>query len=61
MQIPYLHYANTDDIREIEIIMKQELVSLSEVSEIVGAIIQANNNKSDSKIYFPKEIKNHKK
>lgn len=54
IQIPYLHYGNSDDIREIEIIMNDQLVPLSEVSEIVGAIIQSNNNKIDSKIYYPK-------
>jgi len=53
IQVPYLHYGNKDDIREIEIIMNDKLVSLSEVSEIVGAIIQSNNNKMDSKIYYP--------
>lgn len=54
MQIPYLHYGNKDDIREIEIIKNEQLVFLSDVSEIVGAIIQSDKNKSDSKIYFPK-------
>lgn len=54
IQIPYLHYGNKDDIREIEIIRHDYLVPLSEVSEIVGAITQAKNNKIDSKIYYPK-------
>ena len=50
IQIPYLHYGNKDDIREIEIIMHNRLVPLSEVSEIVGAITHSKNNKIDSKI-----------
>ena len=53
MQIPYLHYGKSEDIREIEIIMNDYLVPLSEVSEIVGAIIQSNHNKNDPKIYYP--------
>lgn len=53
MQIPYLHYGQGDDIREIEIIAGNRLVSLADVSEIVGAIIHSKNNKVDSKIYYP--------
>lgn len=53
IQIPYLHYGKSEDIREIEIIQNDQFVPLSEVSEIVGAIIQSNHNKSDSKIYYP--------
>lgn len=56
MQIPYLHYGNKDDIREIEIIKGHQLTSLPDVSEIVGAIIKAKENKTDSKIYYPETI-----
>lgn len=56
IQIPYLHYGNKDDIREIEIIMHDQLTSLPDVSEIVGAIIKSKDNKIDSKIYYPKTV-----
>lgn len=56
MQIPYLHYGHSDDIREIQIITERGLVSLSTVSEIVGAIIHSKKNKVDSKIYYPQII-----
>lgn len=54
IQIPYLHYGNSDDIREIQIITESGLVCLSTVSEIVGAIIHSKKSKVDSKIYYPK-------
>lgn len=53
-QIPYRYYGNTNDIGEIQIMMKDGLKALPEVSEIVGAITNAKKKKNDYKIFFPK-------
>lgn len=53
-QIPYRYYGKNDDIGEIQILAKDTLQALPEVSEIVGAIINSKRNKKDYKIFYPK-------
>lgn len=52
-QVPYQYYGNSDEIGEIEIIDKDEIVALPEVSEIVWAIIHSKKHKDDHKIFYP--------
>ncbi len=55
-QIPYLHYG--DNFNEIEILDRHNQLSpLPLKSEIVSAILNSKNYKSDQKVFFPKEIK----
>lgn len=53
-QVPYHHYGNSNDISEIQIMVKEQLVALSDISEIVGAITSSNKRKIDQKIFYPK-------
>ncbi len=55
-QIPYLHYG--DNFNEIEILDRHDQLSpLPQKSEIVSAILNSKNYKSDQKVFFPKELK----
>lgn len=57
-QIPYLHYGETGELNEIEILsIDGKLSPLPTKSEIVSAILNSKQYKSDKKIFFPKEIK----
>lgn len=57
-QIPYLHYGETGELNEIEILTSDgKLSPLPSQSEIVSAIVNSKQFKSDKKIFFPKEIK----
>lgn len=58
-QIPYKHYGTEGAIEDIKILMddKDTLKDLPDVSEIVGAIVRSKRNKTDQKVYYPKEIK----
>ena len=53
-QIPYRYYGDKGDIGEIEILLKDGLKALPEVSEIVGAITNSKKSKKDHKIFYPK-------
>lgn len=53
-QIPYRYYGDKGDIGEIEILLKDGLKALPEVSEIVGAITNSTKSKKDHKIFYPK-------
>lgn len=58
-QIPYLHYGQSGELSEIEILSPDgELSPLPIKSEIVSAILNSKKYKSDKKVFFPKEIKN---
>lgn len=53
---PYLHYG--DNFNEIEILDRHgQLSPLPSKSEIVSAILNSKNYKSDQKVFFPKELK----
>ncbi|UTY39725.1 HD domain-containing protein [Allocoprobacillus halotolerans] len=57
-QIPYLHYGESGELSEIEILDNEGCLSpLPMKSEIVSAILNSKRFKSDQKIFFPKEIK----
>lgn len=57
-QEPYLHYGETGELREIEILDQEGRLSpLPSQSEIVSAILNSKQFKSDKKVFFPKEIK----
>ncbi len=57
-QIPYLHYGEGRELNEIEILDRYgQLSPLPLKSEIVSAILNSKQYKSDKKIFFPKEIK----
>jgi hypothetical protein len=57
-QIPYLHYGESGELNEIEILLSDGTLSpLPECSEIVSAILNSKQFKSDKKVFFPKEIK----
>lgn len=58
-QIPYKHYGTDGAIEDIKILMDDQktLKDLPEVSEIVDAIVRSKRNKTDQKVYYPKEIK----
>jgi len=57
-QVPYLHYGETGELNEIEILTPDGLLSpLPSQSEIVSAILNSKQFKSDKKVFFPKEIK----
>lgn len=57
-QVPYLHYGETGELSEIEILsLSGELSPLPSKSEIVNAIVNSKQFKSDKKVFFPKEIK----
>ena len=57
-QIPYLHYGESGELSEIEILDSEGCLSpLPMKSEIVSAILNSNRFKSDQKVFFPKEIK----
>lgn len=57
-QVPYLHYGESGELSEIEILSPTgELSPLPEKSEIVSAILNSKMYKSDKKVFFPKEIK----
>ena len=57
-QVPYLHYGESGELSEIEILSPSgELSPLPSKSEIVSAILNSNLYKSDKKVFFPKEIK----
>ena len=51
-QIPY-HYGSHHKIAEIQILKNDEIVDLTSVSEIVGAISNSKNSKQDDKVFFP--------
>lgn len=53
-QVPYRYYGDEGDIGEIEIVLKNGLKALPEVSEIVGAITNSTKKKNDHKLFFPK-------
>lgn len=53
-QVPYRYYGKNDEVGEIQIISKEVLRALPEVSEIVGAITNSEKNKNDHKIFYPK-------
>lgn len=57
-QIPYTHYGTMGAIEDIKILMDKQgtLKDLPEVSEIVDAIVKSKRNKTDQKIYYPKEM-----
>lgn len=58
-QIPYLHYGESGELSEIEILDSEGCLSpLPMKSEIVSAILNSKRFKSDQKVFFPKEIKN---
>lgn len=57
-QIPYLHYGESGELSEIEILTPEgKLFSLPDCSEIVSAILNSKKYKSDKKVFFPKEMK----
>lgn len=57
-QIPYLHYGKSGELSEIEILSQDNTLSpLPQKSEIVSAILNSKQFKSDKKVFFPKEIK----
>ncbi len=57
-QVPYLHYGQSGELNEIEILDNQgQLSPLPQKSEIVSAILNSKQFKSDQKIFYPKEIK----
>lgn len=57
-QIPYLHYGESGELSEIEILDTDgHLSPLPSKSEIVAAILNSKQFKSDQKVFFPKEIK----
>lgn len=57
-QEPYLHYGESGELREIEILDHNNRLSpLPSKSEIVSAILNSKQFKSDKKVFFPKEIK----
>lgn len=57
-QVPYLHYGESGELSEIEILSPSgELSPLPSKSEIVSAILNSKLYKSDKKVFFPKEIK----
>lgn len=58
-QIPYKHYGTEGAIEDIKILMDDQktLKDLPEVSEIVDAIVRSKRNKTDQKVYYPKELK----
>lgn len=57
-QVPYLHYGQTRELNEIEILSPDGTLSpLPTKSEIVSAILHSKQFKSDKKVFFPKEIK----
>lgn len=57
-QIPYLHYGESGELSEIEILDSDgKLSPLPMKSEIVSAILNSKRFKSDQKVFFPKEIK----
>lgn len=57
-QVPYLHYGETGELSEIEILsVNGDLSPLPSKSEIVSAILNSKRYKSDKKVFFPKEIK----
>ena len=57
-QIPYLHYGESGELSEIEILDTDGYLSpLPIKSEIVAAILNSKQYKSDKKVFFPKEIK----
>lgn len=57
-QVPYLHYGESGELSEIEILSPSgELSPLPSKSEIVSAILNSKLYKSDRKVFFPKEIK----
>ena len=57
-QIPYLHYGESGELSEIEIVDSEGCLSpLPMKSEIVSAILNSKRFKSDQKVFFPKEIK----
>ena len=57
-QVPYLHYGESGELSEIEILSTHgELSPLPSKSEIVSAILNSKLYKSDKKVFFPKEIK----
>lgn len=57
-QVPYLHYGESGELSEIEILSPDgQLSPLPSKSEIVSAILNSKLYKSDRKVFFPKEIK----
>ena len=57
-QVPYLHYGESGELSEIEILDREgQLSPLPSKSEIVSAILNSKKFKSDQKVFFPKEIK----
>ncbi|MEG0275936.1 MAG: HD domain-containing protein [Coprobacillus sp.] len=57
-QVPYLHYGKSGELSDIEILsVNGELSPLPRKSEIVSAILNSKQYKSDKKVFFPKEIK----
>lgn len=57
-QVPYLHYGESGELSEIEILdLDGQLSPLPSKSEIVSAILNSKKFKSDKKVFFPKEIK----
>lgn len=57
-QVPYLHYGESGELSDIEILsVNGELSPLPSKSEIVSAILNSKQYKSDKKVFFPKEIK----
>lgn len=57
-QVPYLHYGQSGELSEIEILDTDgNLSPLPIKSEIVAAILNSKQYKSDKKVFFPKEIK----
>lgn len=57
-QVPYLHYGESGELSEIEILdLDGNLSPLPSKSEIVSAILNSKKFKSDKKVFFPKEIK----
>jgi len=56
-QVPYTHYGTNHKVQEIKIVTENaEIKTLPEVSEIVSAIVDSKVNKTDRKIYYPKEL-----
>lgn len=57
-QVPYLHYGQDGELNEIEILSSsKELSPLPLKSEIVSAILNSKQFKSDKKVFFPKELR----
>lgn len=54
-QVPY-QYGMSGDVDEILILKDEHLFPLSEVSEVVYAIVHSSRSKSDAKVYYPQEI-----